>query len=172
VTHPRPLLLHKRPKASSLAGWLWGLVWLMFLSVWALPAPAAMIEESTLWKAGELNLQSVHWGDAQIFALDGEWRLMPGQWLPPDASAATWENSLQVTVPGFWNETSPDAVPTFGIATLARRIRVPANTPLFLALSDIPSAYRLYINGELRETVGQPGHSPEDEVPQFGAVCN
>lgn len=128
------------------------------------------LEEAT-WSSGALNLQSADWGEGHIYALDGDWRLLPGQWLDPvDRSTEAWQNSQGVTVPGFWNQGETASIPTFGIATLARRIQVPAGIPVFLALSDVPSAYRLYLNGQLMETVGQPGHGPEDEIPQFRPV--
>jgi hypothetical protein len=133
-------------------------------------ASAATVQES----AGELDLRGANWGQGKVHRLDGDWLLFPGRFMAPEDMAALltsarpeWDVSwVAAPVPGFWNETLPD-FERFGVGTLALTVKVPAGVPLYLQLSDLPSAYRLFVNGRQMAQVGSPALMADAEVPMF-----
>lgn len=138
------------------------------ISLLALILLAVMaISPRTGLAAGSIDLTSRAWGQGSIFTLDGEWAFSRGVFLDPAAPEADPRGAdVGFQVPGFWNDAPLDQA-VFGFGTLHTRVKVPPGQALYLALSDVPAAYRLYINGELATAVGQPATTRSGEQPQF-----
>ncbi len=119
------------------------------------------------------DLRDKPWGQEQVFRLDGVWAFYPGEWVDPYSTppiVQTGQDGGQgMSVPGFWNEVSPQ-ISAYGIGTLSARLQVPPDRALFLQLSDVASAYRLYVNGELLAEVGRTARDALQERPMFHPV--
>ncbi|MGQ7272777.1 7TM diverse intracellular signaling domain-containing protein [Marinobacter sp. V034] len=136
---------------------------LFLLLILLMPGSPAVYGAET----ASIDLRDKQWGAGQVFSLDGTWRFTRGAFLAPANPAADPAASdSPFPIPGFWND-APLSQQTNGFGTLHTQVRVPAGKPLYMALSDVPAAYRLFINGELSATVGTPAASPDLESPHF-----
>lgn len=119
---------------------------------------------------GSVDLRAATWGEGHIHRLDGDWLWVPGQWLSAaELQALPAQTRQYMRVPGFWNEGDAPQ-PQFGHATLALRLETFGAHSLYLQLSDVATAYRLYINDRPLAQVGIPGQGPETEQPMFHPV--
>ncbi|MBU2644328.1 PAS domain S-box protein [bacterium] len=117
-----------------------------------------------------------HWDFKTDGAIDlkGEWRFYWMQLLMPGdlEKAKIQDHPEWISVPGFWNpfglnKTSP---PAEGYATYAVTIKLPVNAPpLAFRLSDIHTAYRLFINQDEVAAVGSVSSNPSDFRPGFAS---
>ncbi|MDX1452473.1 MAG: response regulator [Oleiphilaceae bacterium] len=116
-----------------------------------------------------IDLRQSSWGEGQHHELDGQWRLAWGEWLSPH-TMVHGENIRTFPVPAQWDKPGQEQLPLprVGFASYQTRVLVPADVgELYLYMSDIPSAYRLYANGELLGGNGQPAESAAQEEPGF-----
>lgn len=105
------------------------------------------------------------WRAGAVFDLNGAWGFAWHRFLKP--SSAVSEPLAVRSVPGLWNRQEPKK-PVFGYATYVLQFRVPAGiSPIYLAVPDMPSAWRLYSNGRLVAHNGVPARSANDEQPAF-----
>ncbi|QSP96368.1 hypothetical protein LPB19_08335 [Marinobacter salinisoli] len=117
--------------------------------------------------APDFDLRDKRWGAGEVHTLDGHWQFSRGAFIDPSAPHRDPQaRPTDFAVPGFWNEP-PLNQETFGFGTLHTRVQVPPDQTLYLAVSDIPAAYRLFVNGELLTAVGRPARTKEQEIPQF-----
>ncbi len=100
-------------------------------------------------KQAHINLSEAEWGLGNIYALAGEWDFAWHALLEPD-SASDFPHWGRVTVPGPWtnSDVHEGAVSAEGYGTLRLKVTVPPNISTFyLAMPDMASAYRMWVNG-------------------------
>ncbi len=102
--------------------------------------------------------------------LDGQWEFYWNRLLEPTDFSPHHPSvpSAYMFLPGFWNLQKIDGkkLPRHGFATYRLFIRLPeGRSALALKLLDIHSAYRLWINGELKAEVGKVGTDRSNTVP-------
>jgi two-component system sensor histidine kinase ChiS len=119
---------------------------------------------------GEINLS--HWDFKQQGSvnLDGQWEFYWRKLLEPtDFSSNLPPAPVQyINLPGFWNKQkiNSEKLPKYGFATYRLCLRLSKQrSPMTLNLLDIHSAYKLWINGELKMQVGQIGTDINTTVP-------
>lgn len=103
--------------------------------------------------------------------LTGEWRVAWKRLVPPAEAAAVLDAGAPFVAPAMWNDTLGDAdQPGFGYATFGLRVLLPRySNGLALHIPEVNSAYRLYVNGRLIETVGQVGVAADFERAAYRA---
>ena len=108
---------------------------------------------------GVIDLRGVDFPQTGAVELAGQWGFVPGA----DSSRAfAWLVESYLDQPSPWNSRFPG----LGNASLALRVLLPENAPpLALAVPDINSAWRLHVDGELVQSMGQLGLDAESEVP-------
>lgn len=136
---------------------------------------------------GHIDLSAAAKSDfAQGIILHGTWEFIPHRLLTPgEYSLVTDSEITHIRVPGHWDQAfapkldglSDSLRETWRNAgTYRLRIQLPepartdSRVPLALRIANVHTSYRLYINGELRQTIGQPGLTPETTVPQFQPI--
>ncbi len=122
---------------------------------------------------GTIDLTTWDFNRRGATGLDGEWEfyrdrfLLPGDFIKPEAN----DQRRLIRVPGGWN-------PGWGIysGSLAsgfatyrlRVITIDRQTgSLGLRISFVRSAYRLYVNGKLVHSAGEPGTSAASTIPLY-----
>lgn len=106
-------------------------------------------------------------------ALDGKWTFYWQQLLDPEIPEGV--NGVLVNFPFKWNGATINGrkLPAFGYATYTLTVLLPKVTePLRLAMPDVYSSYRLYINGVQAAINGQVSTSAKGFVPywQYKAI--
>ncbi len=119
-----------------------------------------------------IDLRQQEWGQGEIHTLDGYWAFYWGQLLSPEMAASPENLSTQAKsfwVPGLWNDEGKAGAdfPVDGFGTFYARILVPDVPVLYLHVPDMPSAFRLWVNGREMTANGVVARSKEDEVPAF-----
>ena len=104
---------------------------------------------------GVLDLSSWDFGSNSHVELSGQWEFYWNQLLWPSdfSDPTTLIGSSFVSLPGLWvgEETEGRKVPIKGYATYRLHVKLPSvGVPLAIGISDVMSAYRLWINGRLR----------------------
>ena len=108
---------------------------------------------------------AAQWQAGAVFDLNGPWGFAWHRFLNP--KAARLEPLGVRSVPGLWNHQAP-IKPIFGYGTYVLQLRVPAGiSPVYLALPDMPSAWRLYANGRPVAHNGVPARTANREQPGF-----
>ncbi|MBO9605638.1 MAG: response regulator [Paenibacillaceae bacterium] len=134
---------------------------------WAPLLPAA--GHSPRAEAGVLDLRSWDFERDGLVRLDGEWAFYPGHLLAPEAFAPSVTQGVPpapetyATVPEHW-ERYRLAGSHFGVqgyATFRLQIKLPTWNPdarreFGIKISNIKSAHRLYVNGRIEGSSGQP----------------
>ncbi|MDX5299850.1 MAG: 7TM-DISM domain-containing protein [Gammaproteobacteria bacterium] len=107
--------------------------------------------------------------------LDGPWLFIPQAFVvnapeqPLPASVLASAQPFQV--PGLWNRDQAQraATPVQGYGTFLLDLHVPpGERPYVLKLPDMPSAWRLWVNGRVLAVQGVPGTQASEEQPAFG----
>jgi PAS domain S-box-containing protein len=119
---------------------------------------------------GVLDLTRWDFGRRGPVDLSGEYEFYWNQHLSPaDFNApAPPHRSGFIKVPGFWNgyRLNDSELPGEGYATYRLTVRLPAaGAHLGLKVSEVSTAYRLYVNGIEMAAVGVAGESMETSVP-------
>ncbi len=124
---------------------------------------------------GVMDLRRWHFAEDGPLALTGLWRFTWRQFIAPErafektARTATGEKTL--AVPGLWRNLSTPARPLegTGYGTYAVRLLLPPNAPL-LAIDTgvLRYAARIYANGRLIHSAGQPAATATEEIPHTG----
>lgn len=140
-----------------------------------------------------LDLRDNSWGKGYAFKLDGLWHAYWGNFLSFDDIRQTDIEPILFPVPGVWSdqpnkknrhtihkfetknidhlpnqETQEKILPALGIMTYHAKVLLPENLGnVYLYVPDMPSAYKLFINGELVSSNGKPGFFQNTEVPGF-----
>jgi len=113
---------------------------------------------------GVIDLRGIDFPQTGAVELSGQWGFVHGA----DSSRAfAWSVDTYIDQPNSWNSQFPG----IGNASLVLRVLLPENAPpLALAVPDINSAWRLHVDGELVQSMGQLGLSAESEVPVLEQV--
>lgn len=140
-----------------------------------------------------LDLRDRNWGSGEEFKLDGLWHAYWGHFLSAEEIQQTELKPILFPVPGVWSdqpnkknryttyqfvpdEQSPidlleqqDAVlPALGFMTYHAKVLIPEDIgPTYLYVPDMPSAYKLFVNGEQVSSNGQTGFFQNTEAPGF-----
>ncbi len=113
---------------------------------------------------GEIDYSSDKTFSSRINKLNGEWKIVFDQFLPPDTDPENISNYQLLKVPQNWNKIYK---PT-GFATYLLKIKVPdSNDELTLLMPAVSTAYKLYINGQLAAKNGVVGKTTEESRPQY-----
>jgi signal transduction histidine kinase len=122
---------------------------------------------------GVLDLTHWDWRQDGMVKLNGEWEFYPNQLLTPQNFTETKHTPARfIQVPSVWNGVSTDdgqPMGAWGYATYRLTLKLnPATDVPSLALRTlaIRSSNRIYINGELRSSLGQPNTSKQTYEPQ------
>lgn len=132
------------------------------------PAPVA--------RGGVLDLSGWSLDKDGPLPLDGQWEFYWNRLLTPDdfaAKATPPEPSGFLTLPGFWRGQVLDGrtLPGRGQATFRLRlVPGPGQGALALRLVSIPAACRLWVDGKLVASCGQPGADAATETPRRSMV--
>ncbi|MEG6586793.1 7TM diverse intracellular signaling domain-containing protein [Dendrosporobacter sp. 1207_IL3150] len=120
---------------------------------------------------GEVDLSGWDFSSGAVVKLDGEWEFYWLQHLKPvdlnEANKAAMTGFF--TVPDKWNNYKPEISPTGdGYATYRLRARIDkAGQYLAVKMPEVSTAYNLYINGQLKRSVGLAGHTSADTEPKY-----
>lgn len=137
---------------------------LMFLF---LTSTATVIHAAPLSEDGLLDLRSTSLEQSGPVKLNGLWHFYWGEFHEPGAFPATGHGPVSLPTPSTWGQASPD-IGDRGYGTYRLRVLLSARDTgrtLGLRLPSIASAYRLYVNGELKTSVGKTGTSPGEMKP-------
>lgn len=147
-------------------------------------------------KIPTLNLRDAEWGSGREFKLDGLWHAYWGHFLSPDEIQETDLEPFLFPVPGVWSdqprkknrfttdsllpnqdafmnagdsqESTDRVLPALGFMTYHARVLLPESlNDVFLYVPDMPSAYKLFANGELVSSNGETGFFQNTEQPGF-----
>jgi len=133
------------------------LAWLlvMLLTLVALASAQAPFEA----RAGIFDVQN--WDTTDIIPVLGEWQFA---WLelrePQEDDARAWQTRI-----GAWQGGFPGT--PYGYGTYRLTVQLPAAGLYGLRLAEIDTAYRLWIDGELRTEVGRVATSRADVRPYY-----
>jgi two-component system sensor histidine kinase ChiS len=148
---------------------------------------------STEKKIPTLDLRKKPWGEAKEYKLDGLWHAYWGSFLNQEEILQTDIEPILFPVPGVWSDQpnkknryttyqflpSDTALPTdigiqnkvlpaLGFMTYHSKVLLPEDLgSVFLYIPDMPSAYKLYVNGELVSSNGEIGFFQNTEIPSF-----
>ncbi|GIO95301.1 hypothetical protein J14TS5_03870 [Paenibacillus lautus] len=127
-----------------------------------------MIPEEVPFQQGVLDLRDWQADDRNTVALNGEWAFYPNQWMGPDRLSQGQRQSAAdprwIQVPDPWEGVNENGN-QMGFGTYRLKLFVPErNVTYGLWITDIRTAYRLYVNGELLYESGHPSDTPETHV--------
>ena len=137
-----------------------------FLILLYLTNTAAAIHASPLAEDGLLDLRSTPLESSGPVRLDGHWHFYWNGFYEPGAFPAAVE-PMSLPTPSTWGHASPD-IGDRGYGTYRLRVLLSdrdVGRTLGLHLPSIASAYRLYVNGERKASVGKTGTSPGEMKP-------
>lgn len=100
-------------------------------------------------------------------ALDGEWEFYPNQLIHSGFSSDKFTQAPKfIIVPGTWNNSYGSR---FGFATYRLSILLPDKDklPYVFKLSEMGTAYSMFVNGHLVASNGKVGKTEETSKPQF-----
>ncbi|WP_244867204.1 ATP-binding protein [Paenibacillus cineris] len=145
---------------------------LVFTAAWN---PAVISASSSLTvKNGEMQLSGWDFRSDGSIELNGTWEFYWKQLLWPDdlQSTTSPEVSGYVEVPGSWtnHRLNGSPLPPDGYATYRMVIRgLHPSDNVAIKLRNMYSSYALWVNDELEVSSGQPGTTPENTSPKYGA---
>lgn len=121
---------------------------------WLLPPEQPVIED------GVLNLTTWDFQNNRPVTLDGQWKFYANQLTEPH-ELDQQEQVQSLTVPSNWNHLSSSNDHDYNYGTYRLKILLPKEHPkLFgIKLSNVFSAAKLYVNGEVVGNSGEPGES-------------
>jgi diguanylate cyclase (GGDEF)-like protein len=110
---------------------------------------------------GVIDVKGYNFSESGLLQLDGEWLFAWDEMLPEGVKD---EHSSFIHVPGSWNKV--DDFPPKGFATYTLYIEnLEIDKEYAIKVPAISSAYNLYINDTLVESVGKPGLTANDTLP-------
>lgn len=121
--------------------------------------------------AGVLDLSQWDFERNGSVALSGEYEFYWMQHIGPDSFSAM--NPPQprgfMQVPAYWNDHEFDGskIPSHGFATYRLKILLKHPAPLALKFIDMSSAYKVFANGALILSVGEPGKTAAASTPRY-----
>jgi PAS domain S-box-containing protein len=124
-------------------------------------------------KAVKGILDLTHWDFEKDGPVDlhGEYEFHWEQHLQPsDFSNPSDQTQSFINVPGFWSKQRLEGrkLPGQGYATYRLRVLLNgAQQSLALRFQDMGTAYRVYVNGKVLDSVGVPGKDRESTVPRY-----
>lgn len=145
---------------------------LLMVAAAALAGPAAgRAEDAPPTVVGGV-VDATDWHFSEPLALTGQWRVAWKALVPPGRAAAVLEDGALYAAPAMWNDSLGDGPQAgFGYATFGVRVLLPRySSGLALQIPEVNSAYRLYVNGHLLETVGQVGVAADLETTAYRTV--
>ena len=119
---------------------------------------------------GTLSLNTADFKQAGMAKLDGEWAFYWQQLLSPGELAVASASPSTISIPGLWNNGAVEGISydAFGYATLVLNIELPPEKQNYLLkMQSLPSAYRLWANGEVVAENGIVGKDQGSEQPWF-----
>ena len=125
------------------------------------------VPEELPFREGVLDLRAWPADDRSRVALNGEWAFYPNQWKGPDGTSRgepAGADPHWIQVPGPWEGVNENGN-QIGYGTYRLKLLVPDRNKTYgIWISDIRTAYRLYVNGELLHASGHPSDLPETHV--------
>jgi len=127
--------------------------------------------------AGILDLRNADFS-RDVFNLKGEWEFFWMEFMPPEAFPWKGKPSY-IRAPGRWNLSSSPAEKSgnggkgrtpLGYATYHLKVILPderVGKPVFFRISNMSSAYVMYINGEKISSNGRVSDREDDAVPEY-----
>lgn len=115
-------------------------------------------ETTAIAKQAVLDLRNTNFSN-NIIQLEGSWAIFWHQLIIPDSIPA---NTSFVDFPKLWNNTKLNGVqlPNIGYATYYLKVLLPKDkSGIALNVPDVYSCYRLYVNGKLFSSNGNPDTS-------------
>ncbi|MBB3128112.1 two-component system sensor histidine kinase ChiS [Paenibacillus rhizosphaerae] len=146
---------------------------MVFTAAWN---PAVTFASSSLSvKNGEVQLSGWDFRSDGSIELNGTWEFYWRQLLwPADLQSTTSpEVSGYVEVPGYWTNHRLDGtrLPPDGYATYRMVVRgLHPSDNVAIKLRNVYSSYALWVNDKLEASSGQPGTTPENTSPKYGAT--
>ena len=141
--------------------------WLSWIALSAIACGAKPGAQQPLAQHGILRLaNSPH--TYSTVNLDGEWDFYRGKHIAPKQIAAATPEPI--TVPGVWNNPAQKPLPGYGIGTYRLRIifaDAAQGAGLSLLLPSISTSYKLFVNGNLVNSVGIAGENKATSTPAF-----
>jgi PAS domain S-box-containing protein len=121
---------------------------------------------------GVIDLRNWDFQKNGAVKLIGEWDFYWGQHILPGGpeEPSTNAKSGHIEVPGVWNdfETNGKKVSGYGFASYRLRVIPDGKTQdLGLKILDMGTAFRVYVNGELLASAGNPGKTREQTSPSY-----
>ncbi|PCL90833.1 ATP-binding protein [Paenibacillus lautus] len=128
------------------------------------------VPEERPFRQGVLDLRAWPADDRSRVALNGEWAFYPNQWKGPDGASQGEPAAADprwIQVPGPWEGVNENGN-QIGYGTYRLKLLVPDRNKTYgIWISDIRTAYRLYVNGELLHESGHPSDLPETHVARI-----
>ncbi len=125
--------------------------------------------EQVLVEKGFINLKGKNLYQNKIFKLEGQWEFYWNQLLEPDDFNENQDLKVDYfPYPGLWNNQTLKNIKLnyYGYATYRVRIAVdPISLPLAVKVHEIPTSYKMWINGKLYIESGEVGTSAKESSP-------
>ncbi len=111
---------------------------------------------------GQIDLANIDFSTLKIIDLHGNWDFYWKDFIDSPNSHSTKRD--QIKVPGQWQKSDYDL---YGYGTYHVKIILPENNPfpLSISLTDISSAYRVILNGNIIESTGYIGKTENESIP-------
>ncbi len=122
--------------------------------------------DTHLAKDGLLDLSGEHKADPDGYHLKGNWEFYPGVYTLDFARTP----AAHLKVPGRWNDLIIGGKPhgPYGYGTLRLTVTLPPfyrDRNLGLVVPEEGTAYRIYVNGTLKDSAGTPGVDASSTIP-------
>lgn len=137
---------------------------ILFLS--CIVSPAHTEEPVPIARKGTINLTGQSFSNE--IQLDGDWLFYWNQLLQPGDAAVN--KGIPVQFPSKWSDITINTkqLPAFGYATYKLTVLLPRTpVPLLIAMPEVFTSYKLFINGKEVARNGEVGKSEKDFVPQW-----
>jgi signal transduction histidine kinase/CheY-like chemotaxis protein len=126
--------------------------------------PAERRQEIPQAKQGVIDLRSQSFSDA--LPLDGEWIFYWNKLLSPEEVSR--QKAELSPFPMKWKDIKGKNLSAFGCATYKLTVLLPkTDVPLMIAIQDVYTAYRLFLNGKPVAANGRVGTSEKTSVPYW-----
>ncbi|MFW6363259.1 MAG: 7TM-DISM domain-containing protein, partial [Spirochaeta sp.] len=123
---------------------------------------------------GELHAQEWNPEREGMMKLEGEWEFYWKQLIDPQSPPS--EQGMIVEQPALWNglEIDGETLSSFGYASYRLRVHIDDDWPELIGVRvmEISTSFRLYINGQLVSSAGDPGTSRETTRPRLDPQTN
>ena len=149
------------------------LLWCMLFSAFSMQivyANETVLTSSISPIVPKIDLRNVEWGGGESYRLDGLWHAYWEKLYTPAEIETASIPPIEFPVPAVWGHKSVTKVvlPVLGYMTYHTKVLIPAETqPLYLYIPDMPSAYKLWVNGEFIAKNGEVGQTQAFEIPDF-----